>query len=244
MNTERLAAIHAALQAAYTDPGLWGESRPDWPLPPGMARGDVAHLAYLTLVYTLSGGRDPQQLWGAARQTYAADPQLFDPQFLAYSHPAQLIPRLHAYQLTQKPKSEATSWQRIGQALVMRAEGSVSQLLAVHHYDAAELLHLLTGSKTTFPLLSGPQTAPRWLYGLSVAGAQPLVGAAHLPVPPSPAITRAVAALSIPAGKIAVELFAPLNALGHRGCSQCSSQQAICPMAAICPVARFCRYSP
>jgi hypothetical protein len=192
---------------AATNPGLRPQAGPTWPLPAGMARGSEPHLVYLTLVYTLSGGRDQVQLWTAARQTVTADPKLFDPHYLAYAKPTTLIGRLQEAGLTQKTISEATIWQRTGQALVMRAKGSVARLLADHDYDAPWLLAMLQQNKTTFPVLSGAQTAPRWLYGLAAVGLQPLTGAGQLLVPVSPPIRRKLAQLSLEATWLPVELF-------------------------------------
>ncbi|MFQ5435662.1 MAG: hypothetical protein ACE5FD_12365, partial [Anaerolineae bacterium] len=117
MTTDQRQEMRSRLLAAYQSTGLWGETNPARPLPDGFERGSDPHLAYLTLVTTLSGGRSPTQLWIAARQTAVSDPDLFNPHFLAYAKPQDLIDRLQAHRLTQKPKSEATTWQRIGQLL-------------------------------------------------------------------------------------------------------------------------------
>jgi hypothetical protein len=198
------AALLTQLPPEYHDPAR--------PLPPGLARGSDPHLAYLTLAFTLSGGREPETFWEAARRTYEDDAELFEPRFLAYAEPAKLVPRLRKHGLARKLPSEATIWQRIGQALVMRAGGSVSKLLADHDYDAGQLMAMLARSKTTFPVLSGPQTAPRWLYGLSTAGEQPIQGAGELLVPVSPAVARALWRLGAPVDSVPAELFGPLEA--------------------------------
>ena len=242
MTNERVTAVRQTLLAAYRETGLWGVTQPDWPLPETLKRGEDAHLAWLTLVYTVSGGRDPAQLWPAARTAYVARPDLFDPQVLAYARPDTLIEPLRAYRLAQKVKSEATVWQRIGQALVMRAAGSVSQLLAGYDFSAPALWQMLQSNKVTFPVLSGPQTGPRWLYGLAATGGQPLTGAARLPVPPSPPGKKALAALQISGKQVSAEIFAPLDLLGRRGCAQRKPGQTSCPAAGACPVAGFCRY--
>jgi hypothetical protein len=100
--------------------GLWGVTNPAWPLPEGMARGTDEHLAYLTLVYAISGGREPQALWAAARQTYADDAELFEPHFLAYAKPAALVPRLQSHGLSQKANQRrhcvAAHWPGAGDA--------------------------------------------------------------------------------------------------------------------------------
>lgn len=234
--------MRSRLLAAYQSTGLWGETNPARPLPDGFERGSDPHLAYLTLVTTLSGGRSPTQLWIAARQTAVSDPDLFNPHFLAYAKPQDLIGRLQAHRLTQKPKSEATTWQRIGQALVMRAGGSVHKLLADHAHDAQKLMAMLARSKTTFPVLSGPQTAPRWLYGLAAVGQQPLSHADRLPIPVSPAAARALTALNVRGSKVTAPMFAPLDALGRLGCLQKAPDDMHCPAADICPVSEFCQY--
>ncbi len=242
MNREQRQELRDRLVAAYAGDGLWGVTNPVWPLPAGVARGSDEHLAYLTLVYAISGGREPGTLWAAARQTWADDAGLFDPQFLAYAKPDTLVLRLQKHGLSQKPTSEATVWQRIGQALVMRAGGSVAKLLAAHENDALRLLDMLARSKTVFPVLSGPQTAPRWLYGLTAVGQHPLQNSTQLTVPVSPAAARALAALTIPASKVSAEAFDAVDALGRYGCAQRKSTQPLCPVAASCPVADFCQY--
>lgn len=203
MVTEPWATASAQLPGDYRDPAE--------PLPDNLARGGEEHLAFLTLAYALSGGREPDAFWAAARRTYAADAELFTPRFLAYADPATLIPRLRQHGLARKLPSEATVWQRIGQALIMRAGGSVSALLAAHNYDAEEMMAMLGRSKTTFPVLSGPQTAPRWLYGLATVGAQPIRGAAELSTPVSPAVRRALQRLNIVAESVPAALFGPLE---------------------------------
>jgi len=240
-SAERRAAIRTTLLAAYDSGELWGETDPAWPLPQGMVRGEDRHLACLTLVYGISGGRAPVPLWQAARQTAVTDPELFEPQFLAYTKPAAISDRLRQPGIARK-KSDVTVWQRLGQALVMRAGGSVKQLLADHAFDAPKLLAMLQASKTTFPVLSGPQTAPRWLYGLTQAGGRPIEGAERLPVPVSPAASRALDALMIEADEVSAEIFPALDALGRLGCRQRRPSQAKCPVAAVCPVAAYCQY--
>ena len=163
-------AIQEALLPIFQEEGLWGEGEAADPLPTKLTRGSDEHLTFLTLVYTISGGRKPEQLSTAARKTWDEDPGLFDPRGLAFAKPRDLEPRLKSQGLTRKTKSEATVWQRIGKALFMRAGGSVLRLLADNAHDAQRLLAMLEQSKTTFPVLSGPQTAPRWIYGLARFG--------------------------------------------------------------------------
>lgn len=236
-----LQAVRHALLAAYRDAGLWGESQPEMALPDGVTRGSDTHLAFLTLTTAVSGGRDPAQLWTAARHTCAVDVELFRPDYLAYVQPRAIQERLQAHGLVRK-RSNATVWQRIGQALVMRAGGSVSRLLADHDHDADRLLTMLADNKATFPVLSGPQTASRWLYILATAGAQPISGADRLPVPVSPAAARALQSLEVAADAVSAAVFAPLTALGTYGCAQRQADQPACPVATACPVAAFCQY--
>lgn len=227
---------------AYAGAGLWGESNPAWPLPEGVERGMDTHLAFLTLVYAISGGREPGSLWAAARKTYAADPTLFDPKRLAYEKAADLQAPLNQYGLTRKKAAAAAVWQRIGQALVMRGGGSVKNLLADNTYDALKLLAMLNRSKTIFPVLSGEQTAPRWLHGLANVGRQPLTQVDALTVPVSPAADLALKGLEIEAKQVSAAIFGPLDALGRLGCRQRPTGEIICPAAPDCPVAEFCQY--
>lgn len=234
--------IGAPLLAAYKSGALWGASNAAWPLPADVTRGDEAHLAFLTLVYAISGGREPDQLWDAARTTFAADPELFVPRFLAYAKGKELAGRLIAHKMARKTVSDSTTWQRTGQALVMRAGGSVRQLLANFGFDGAALLAMLQANKATFPVLSGEQTAPRWLYGLAQEGAQPLTGVERLPVPLSPAGTTALANLGLTAPTVSAAAFNAVEALAHHGCAQHPPDTPACPAAPQCPVASFCRY--
>ncbi len=242
MNRKQKEALRTRLLDAYTKDGLWGVTNPAWALPDGVVRGSDEHLAFLTLVYTISGGREPQQLWTAARQTFAEDAQLFDLQFLAYAQPKTLISRLNVHGLSKKRTSEATVWQRIGQALVMRAGGSVQKLLAEYDDDAQKLLAMLTANKATFPILSGAQTAPRWLAGLTAVAQHPLRHIEKLPVPLSPHAKRALTNLAIDTDKISALAFDAVDALGRYGCQQRKTTDVICSVADECPLARFCLY--
>ena len=96
-NPKQLQEIRDRLLQAYNQDGLWGVINPVWELPQNIERGSDEHLSFLTLVYTISGGREPVQLWKAARQTFVEDAELFNPQFLAYAKPAFLIDRLKLY---------------------------------------------------------------------------------------------------------------------------------------------------
>ncbi|RMG98329.1 MAG: hypothetical protein D6706_07300 [Chloroflexi bacterium] len=230
------------LLAAYAEGGMWGIGAPERPLPDGLARGSETHLAFLTLVFAISGGRNPVQLWAAARDTFQADPELFNPTFLAYATPKMLISRLTAYSLIRKPHSESVVWQRIGQALVMRAGGLVRQLVEAQGREGNRLLAYLQQNKTTFPVLSGRQTAPRWIYGLAFAGDVEITGADGLPVPVSPAVRQAMRNLDVAGDRVTTAVFGPLDLLGRYGCRKRAQSATLCPVADSCPVARFCRY--
>lgn len=234
--------IQQKLLVAYHNDNLWEETDFAVQLPANLERGNDLHLAYLTLVYSISGGRDPEPLWEAARKTFEADQELFDLKFLAYAKPQTLVPRLQAHSLALKAKTESTIWQRTGQAFMMRASGSVSKLLADNDYDVDNLITLLENNKATFLALSGPQTAPRWVYGLSKAGAQPIKDVGELQVPVSPAIEQAFEGLAIEMEFVPAASFDALDALGRRGCNQRKPTETICPVAQECPVADFCIY--
>jgi len=235
-----LAEIRAKLLAAESVTGLWETAVPQQTVPPGMTAGEDSHLAYLTLVYAISGGREPGSLWTAARALAETNSKLFDPTHLAYSKPANLLPPLQDAGVIRK-KSEATVWQRIGQAIVMRGQGSVKAILAAHEYDAEKLLAMLQTNKTTFPMLSGPQMAPRWLWGLAREGQQPLTGAAQLPVPVSPAAKQALTNLEIEANAVSAEIFDVLDKLGRIGCVQ-QRGKMFCPVVTQCPVSPHCQF--
>lgn len=238
---EELAAIRAILLEAAKNGELWGTAVSINNIPPGLDQGSDQHLAYLTLVYAISGGRAPGQLWQAAQALVQEAPNLFDPNYLAYEKPKTIEPLLKQAAVIRK-KSEATVWQRIGQALVMRAQGSVQKLLADHDNEAEKLMAMLAANKTTFPVLSGEQTAPRWLWGLANEGGQSIEGAAQLPVSVSPAAARALASLEIEAERVSAEIFAALDALGRHGCRQRPDEKLRCPVAAECPVSSYCQF--
>ncbi|MDH5507659.1 MAG: hypothetical protein OEZ02_10595 [Anaerolineae bacterium] len=241
---EKIAQIRQIISPAYVGSGIFGLRDPARPLPPGLQRGEDSHLAYLTLVYAISWGREPQQLWQSAAQTHASDPEIFNLKFLAYANPKDLITRLSTFKLIKKIKTDATVWQRTGQAVVMRASGSLSTLLVDHNYDAAALQTMLQKNKATFPVLSGKQTAPRWLHGLATAGAQPIIGSANMPVPPSPAAQKAMQSLHLNGSTLPADLFAPLDQLGAIGCKPNQRGTSTCKAHLQCPVSIHCQFSP
>ncbi len=241
----RLAALRQALLEGYKTGRMWGHQRPSAILPEGVERGSDLHLIFLTLVMTVAADRQPSQLWEAARSTWAEDPALFDPKYLAYLPPGdlkQLQPRLQKNRLAFKPRSEATTWQRIGKALVMRGGGSVKALLDKYSYSAGEMMGMLKTSKTTFPVLAGEQTAPRWLYALSVDGGIKLEGVEQLRLPLSEAGKMALSGLQINTSRFTAPVFDPLDTLGRLGCAQRQEGAARCPAAGECPVAEFCQF--
>lgn len=244
MSNERLAALRAALLAAYNEGRLWGNSRPQFELPAGVERGSDNHLVFLTLVYAISGGREPESLWTAARAAYTAEPALFDPKTLAYAQPQAFVGPLKKHGISQKGKTDGVTWHRIGKAIMMRGQGSVQKILAHHAFDARALWEMLQENKATFPVLSGPQTGPRWLWGLATAGEQPLEHADRLPVPVSAAVERALDSLQLDFTVVSAEVWEAAVALGQRGCVQRKKSQPVCPVAAECPVMVFCRYRP
>jgi hypothetical protein len=237
----RNLAIRDALLAAYEGDGVFGEGREVvGKMPASLTPASDEHLAYLTLVLTISGGRDAVELWEAARQTFEADPELFDPRFLAYvKKPQDLLPRLKP--LTRK-RGDATTWQRTGKAIVMRGQGSVKAILEKHEWDAEQLLTMLAENKATFPVWSGEQTAPRWVWVMENAGIQPLTNTHHLQVPLSNTGQQTLSNLNINGEKVSAQMFAPLEALGMRGCRQKEDDHPLCPVANQCPVATFCQF--
>ncbi len=146
------------------------------------------------------------------------------------------------YPLAQATAVSSYDWQRIGQALVMRASSSVPKLLADNNQDAQRLLSMLKSNKAIFPILSGKQTAPRWLYGLAREGQQPLTQLDALTVPLSPTATVALMGLDVQASRVSAAVFASLDALGRLGCRQRQPTQTYCPAAQQCPIAQFCRF--
>jgi hypothetical protein len=240
MTINQRAHIRHALQTAYEQEGLWGERPAPHALPEGVERGDETHLVFLTLVYTMSGGRDPIPLWTAARQALPQFPHLFDPQHLARANPRTLQEPLRQTGLTAKA-SEATVWHKIGKALVMRGRGSVSAILAEAGHDALAVWDMLQRSKTTFPVLSGEQTAPRWLAGLVAHGGQPLANLDKLALPASAAGQMALANLGWKGELVSAVVWDAVQALGRTGCHH-RPAEARCPVAAQCPVAQFCRW--
>lgn len=244
MSNERLTQLRTTLLAAYNAGELWDNSRPQFLLPKGVQRGSEEHLVFLTLVYAISGGRDAEALWSAARAAYDTDPTLFEPKTLAYAQPQAFVKTLKKHSLSQKGKVDGVTWHKIGKAIVMRGQGSVKKILEKYDYDAQALLEMLGENKTTFPLLSGPQTGPRWLWGLATAGEQPLTGAARLPVPVSSVAERALDSLQLQFEVISAEVWEAAAALSQRGCKQRPVTESVCPVAMACPLTPFCRYRP
>jgi hypothetical protein len=236
----RNLTIREALLTAYNGEGIFGEGNEVAKMPASLIPASDAHLAYLTLVLTISWGRDPVTLWQAARQTYEADPELFDPRYLAYvKKPQDLLERLKP--LTRS-RGDATTWQRTGKAIVMRGQGSIIVILAEYEWDAEKLLAMLAENKATFPVWSGEQTAPRWVWAMENAGIQPLTNTHQLQVPLSESGQLALSNLRLTSEKVSAAMFAPVEALGRRGCRE-RDGEPLCPVAKQCPVASFCQFA-
>ena len=135
----------------------------------------------------------------------------------------------------------AANWASVDDACGV---GQLQKLLADHGHDAQQLMAMLAKSKTTFPVLSGSQTTPRWLYGLTAIGEQDLKNVEKLSISVSSHAKKALESLTIQANKVTALTFDSIDALGRYGCSQRKSSQNTCPVADKCPVAMFCKYRP
>lgn len=167
-NAERARAAADLLLPAFRTTGIFGQAgMPEDSLPEGITAGDEAHLRFITLTVAIDYQRDADQLWDAARQTYAS-PQtryLFDPAAVDAAPRSRLIRDMQLYRLSRKEENDPGTWQTICTTLLTRFGGQVSTLLEAADYDALRLLELIRSPRyrSGFPFLKGPKIASLWV---------------------------------------------------------------------------------
>lgn len=188
LDVPRARAVAAQLTAAYKDEGIFGnQEMPEDLAPPGVDAGSEEHMRFITLTVAIDYMRNADQLWQAARRTYA-DAQtryLFDPPTVADTGPRRVMQDMQRYGLSRKPEQDAGTWQTISTTLAVHFEGRVEVLVDVAAHDAIRLLELVRSRRHAggFPFLKGPKIGPLWVRMLHDNCGLPLVHIADVPLP-------------------------------------------------------------
>ncbi len=184
----RARAVAQRLLQAYAQSGIFGnQNMPEDLVPPSVVPGSEAHLRFITLTVAIDYMRDADQLWNAARATFAdqATHYLFLPESVAQTGLIQVIDDMQRLGLSRKRQKDAQIWQGICTTLVLHFQGQVTTLLDRAHRDELKLLALIRSSQygSGFPNLKGEKIGPLWIRMLHDTC---LVELAHLNEVPLP----------------------------------------------------------
>ena len=164
----RARAVARQLLEAYAQGGIFGnQNMPEDLVPPGVVPGSEEHLRFITLTVAIDYMRDADQLWNAARASYAdaATSYLFLPEVVAQTGLIQLIQDMQRYRLSRKHQKDAQIWQSICTTLVTHFDGQVGTLLDRAERDALKLLALIRSPRyrSGFPNVKGEKIGPLWI---------------------------------------------------------------------------------
>ena len=168
LDVPRARLVAQRLLAAYETTGIFGnQAMPEDVEPAGVATGSEEHLRFITLTVAIDYMRNADQLWNAARQTFA-DPQthyLFDPTAVAQTGLPKIVEDMRLYRLSKKIDKDAEIWRQVSLTLAQHFGGRVDALITQANYDALTLLDTIRSRRfaSGFPYLKGPKVAPLWI---------------------------------------------------------------------------------
>jgi hypothetical protein len=163
----RARQVAARLLAAYQSTGIFGtKEMPEDMLPEGVEAGSEEHLRFITLTVAIDYQRNADDLWAAARATYAdpATRYLFDPPAVAHTGPMTVVEDMHRRRLSKKAEQDARIWQTVCTTLTRHFGGTVHGLLESADYSAPAVLRTVQTPPYAngFPFLKGPKIGPLW----------------------------------------------------------------------------------
>ncbi len=168
LDVEHARKVASRLLAAHKARDIFGPvTMPEEENRPAEAGSLEDHMRFITLTVSIDYMRDADQLWAAARRTFA-DPQtryLFDPATVASTGLLKIIQDMQRYGLSRKPEQDAHTWQQVCASLALHYEGQVSALLSAANSDALCLLDIIRSPRLAhgFPFLKGPKIGPLWV---------------------------------------------------------------------------------
>ena len=200
LDPQRTLLVGQKLYHTFHNEGILGEiSMPEYILPIGVTRGDLAHLHFITLTVSIDYMRDADALWKVSRQTFT-DSQthyLYNPRQVAETSFTKVLADMQRYHLSKKPEKDAKIWYDICQTLTRYFKGNVYELLQTGEFDARLILGLVRNPRYRFPYLKGNKIAPLWLRMLADSWqGHPIHALQHLPIP----VDRHIAAATVMTG--------------------------------------------
>jgi hypothetical protein len=148
MLIDELKARQAAalLFREFATRGIHGSTEmPEDEPPPGVLRGSLAHVLFITLTVAIDYQRDAAQLWDASRTTYAdaRTRYLFSPAAIFEAPVRQVVADLQAHGVSKKPFKDADIWRTVALTFLKKWGGDPRNFLADCSWDAAVILNRL-----------------------------------------------------------------------------------------------------
>jgi hypothetical protein len=210
------------LYDSFSHGGIHGNTvMPEDILPPGVKRGSLEHLLFITLTVAIDYQRDATALWEAARKSYSdgETSYLFKPQAVHETNSKKIIEDMKKHSLSQKPKKDAYIWRTVGVSFHKKWGGDPRNFLADCNFDALDILrrlktdtHSRAGREVAdFPYLRGDKIGPLWLRilrdNIGISGIKRLQ---EVPIPVDVHVARASLAIGVVRGSFSgklVDLF-------------------------------------
>jgi hypothetical protein len=183
-------------------PGIFGRATmPEDEPPPGVERGSLEHVIFITLTVSIDYQRDAHELWAVSRAAYANPDAryLFVPQEVHEAGFAKFKADLKDCGLARKPQNDARTWYTVAVTFLKKWEGDPRRFLDDCGWDGPIVLRRL-GEDThpersrqvpDYPFLRGPKIGPLWLRMLRDNVGLDLIGLDKVPIPVDVHVARA-----------------------------------------------------
>jgi hypothetical protein len=109
-NVERGRTVARLLFESFRDQGIHGrKDMPEDEPPPGVQRGSLDRVLFITLTVAIDYQRDANALWESSRKTFAnrETKYLFDPAEVHATEPAKIRRDLSKYGVLKKPRQDS-----------------------------------------------------------------------------------------------------------------------------------------
>jgi len=213
IDDERGKRVAQLLYESFGTAGILGKTAmPEDALPDSVKTGSLEHLLFLTLTVSIDYQRDAPALWESSRKTFE-DPEtryLFDPKALNEIPMGKIIEDMQKYNLSKKPRKDASIWRTIGTSIYKKWSGDPRNFIEHCNCDSLIILerlrneiHVCNGRNfADYPYLRGPKIAPLWLRILrDNAKITQLKNLEKVPIPVDIHVARATLATGVVTGR-------------------------------------------
>jgi hypothetical protein len=201
------------LHRCFSNEGILGNTEmPEDILPPGMKRGSLEHLLFITLTVAIDYQRDANKLWDVSRKAWQ-NPNtryLFNPKLLHETQPRKIAGDMQETGLSKKINKDPYIWRTVGVTFFKKWRGNPLNFLKKCEWDSLKILDRLKNEQhiynkrlvPDYPYLRGDKIGPLWLRMLrDNVGIDKLKRLDEVPIPVDIHVARATLSTGVVKGE-------------------------------------------